>query len=1237
MATIFSSLSLTIRPIRAEESSSSEETSDLFFSKISEDFPINTPITSELNESISLAINRTNNSFKEAQFQISPDMELDMAGTKKLINEMYPSLDDPGAVLRQKQDQIMVDFDLGKNLLNKVPFIIVPKKEGEMKFDAFSNVNNHIYKSASLSIRIKENQLEDIENKDTVSSTTEETTKISPRSGTIAADLDISPVNENVLSGDDALYKLVFKVTGASTRYKNGVISVQIPTDYQLSSELSDLRIMDIVPTLEPGNTLIYKIGDVEPGKTYETIIKVKTENGTTINGTKVTINSEFTADQFEGKAKDDATVNIISSTTLSSSKSYMKTQDKSGSTIDTIPTATNIGIWQVKVSAQNKLSGLAFLKPGQKIKIIDTIPSGLTYIDDDSGGVYDSKTRTITWEIDTPTLAMQKNAVDSLFDQTINIRLQFDSDISNFASFTNTIHSETINISDQTISSDAENTVTTGISDPSGVDESPGYVWSPNHSGPINGRGQTGIGNADPLVYDSADLSFGVYVVPFVAANLTKDFTKYELTYNVDPNLNVETINVPNFKYSPLSTIDNGRFPEDKQPKLDVYLTINGLEKKYITNAKPGKHYDKKDLGLTDGTHVQKIRINFTYAPAGMLAENGGFFFHFSIKKGFVGTVKNTVEYDVSGYKLNGEVSQWNNYSDMNEVTKYTGYRTAEVVATPPDTIPIARTTIGLDKAPGGIVQQGENRITGKFGAVSSSITALNKPFEGAILLPKDIKVNESNPEYQLKNIYEWDSKTIDGNNENGTIRIVSNNFNNTGRQLVRIAWDDSINPPGKVMSYAFNVIIGSSVSNPIQLDTYGYSGNPKIGVPSGAGTLTDSYIEKDTNDLNQNGKTDDLRVKSSNKYTLLKNNMLETKKQVKGSLDSSFSDFGHTTSGGEITYNVELTKRNAEDTINKFTLIDVLPSINDLGITDGVSRGSQFEPVLTGPLVLSWQPDVDILYSESRNPSREDLTKNVVYPETTTQLVDPKDAENPNWKTEEQITDWTKIHSYMIRLKDGVEWNGLSNLVYSFKMQAPQKDQITDPNLLDPTVNDYDRAAWNSFAYQENTSQVIEPLKVGVVMTDTYKLELKKVDQDNQKTGLAGAEYQLMDSEGKEVARKLTNESGEIDFGTILPGKYTLKETKAPTGYQLATKVYELTIDGLGNLYVMNKDGSVISQGKADASGIIQLVLGDRRKNMLPETGSKLLISFISIGGLLILTSLGYVGYKKRDEQGV
>src|SRR5690625_2144809 len=176
--------------------------------------------------------------------------------------------------------------------------------------------------------------------------------------------------------------------------------------------------------------------------------------------------------------------------------------------------------------------------------------------------------------------------------------------------------------------------------------------------------------------------------------------------------------------------------------------------------------------------------------------------------------------------------------------------------------------------------------------------------------------------------------------------------------------------------------------------------------------------------------------------------------------------------------------------------TLIDVLPSEGDLGITDNVERGSMFTPLLTGPVILpaEWENKVDIVYSTVKNPKRDDLTRYTVYPGTTTKLSNPGGAEDPNWMTTSEITDWSTIHSFKLQLKDGIEWIKGQDILIEFSMVAPEANEV-NRDIIDRTIEPTERAAWNSFAVATDHGQPVEPFRVGVYMD--YDIEEPEVEK--------------------------------------------------------------------------------------------------------------------------------------------
>ncbi|MGO3167915.1 Cna B-type domain-containing protein [Senegalia sp. (in: firmicutes)] len=80
-----------------------------------------------------------------------------------------------------------------------------------------------------------------------------------------------------------------------------------------------------------------------------------------------------------------------------------------------------------------------------------------------------------------------------------------------------------------------------------------------------------------------------------------------------------------------------------------------------------------------------------------------------------------------------------------------------------------------------------------------------------------------------------------------------------------------------------------------------------------------------------------------------------------------------------------------------------------------------------------------------------------------------------------------------------------------------------------------------------------------------ENYKpvFAIELIKKDENKKLLAGAEFTLYDSKDKELVKSTTDSSGKILFENLKEaGNYYIKETKAPSGYVLDTKKYQVTV---------------------------------------------------------------------------
>ncbi|OFO43271.1 hypothetical protein HMPREF3045_08335 [Anaerococcus sp. HMSC075B03] len=129
----------------------------------------------------------------------------------------------------------------------------------------------------------------------------------------------------------------------------------------------------------------------------------------------------------------------------------------------------------------------------------------------------------------------------------------------------------------------------------------------------------------------------------------------------------------------------------------------------------------------------------------------------------------------------------------------------------------------------------------------------------------------------------------------------------------------------------------------------------------------------------------------------------------------------------------------------------------------------------------------------------------------------------------------------------------------------------------------------------------------------------KLTKYEEANQGKKLPNATFALTDENGKTIYRS-SDANGEVNFKDIAPGRYTLEETRAPEGYQLTNKKWQVTIlndgsvriretsvTGAGQLYTGNNINIQVSNKPAGQKFRVYKKDGDGR----PLPGAKFKIS--------------------------
>ena len=109
--------------------------------------------------------------------------------------------------------------------------------------------------------------------------------------------------------------------------------------------------------------------------------------------------------------------------------------------------------------------------------------------------------------------------------------------------------------------------------------------------------------------------------------------------------------------------------------------------------------------------------------------------------------------------------------------------------------------------------------------------------------------------------------------------------------------------------------------------------------------------------------------------------------------------------------------------------------------------------------------------------------------------------------------------------------------------------------------------------------------------LINNKYKpgsFKLTKYDETNQEKKLPNTTFALTDENGKVIYRT-SNANGEVDFTNIAPGRYSLEETKAPEGYRLTNKKWQVTVLNDGSVRI--RETSITGESKLYTNAVVPI----------------------------------------------
>lgn len=146
--------------------------------------------------------------------------------------------------------------------------------------------------------------------------------------------------------------------------------------------------------------------------------------------------------------------------------------------------------------------------------------------------------------------------------------------------------------------------------------------------------------------------------------------------------------------------------------------------------------------------------------------------------------------------------------------------------------------------------------------------------------------------------------------------------------------------------------------------------------------------------------------------------------------------------------------------------------------------------------------------------------------------------------------------------------------------------------------------------------------------------KITLTKTDITGAKT-IPGAQIEVRNEQGQVIYRATTDSSGQIPDIPVVPGKYTFRETLAPSGYALNTAEMSFTVHADGSVTgdtVIRDDYTRFTLKKQDTQGY---PLAGVVFSLVTENGVEIIQAVSTEIGLVTFEKIPYGRYTVQEKQ--
>ncbi|MGH1314679.1 SpaA isopeptide-forming pilin-related protein [Bacillus toyonensis] len=292
-----------------------------------------------------------------------------------------------------------------------------------------------------------------------------------------------------------------------------------------------------------------------------------------------------------------------------------------------------------------------------------------------------------------------------------------------------------------------------------------------------------------------------------------------------------------------------------------------------------------------------------------------------------------------------------------------------------------------------------------------------------------------------------------------------------------------------------------------------------------------------------------------------------------------------GYELSSSSVPVNVEANKVITVDVLNKkipekvtgqFEIVKV-----DANDKEKLLSGAEFEVYKDGKKVDTLRTDkTGKVISQKLEPGKYTL-KETKAPQGYKLLKEEIEVVvEANKVVQVQVENAKELGSLQIIKKDAESGKVLAGAEFILKNESGQVVGETKTTDKDGVVK-FENVVPGKYTLEETKApesyKALEvTVEVNIVANEVVKqevtnekvtgqFEIVKVDANDKTKRLAGAQFTLKDVKGNVVKEGITtDESGIVKVDGLVPGEYTLEETKAPEGYELTKQVIHVTVDG-------------------------------------------------------------------------